>query len=325
MKRFSLFDMNRPGKGLTKEQASKGSDTGLYGFFRLYKDRFWTLSTLNILFVLSNFPIFFGFAALSENFNVNTTAPASPLYAQLFGIMQYGNTPFTAALYSVFGGNGTLSVPTTTTRVLGWLTLLIVLTVGLSNVGAACVMRGFVRGEPVFVLSDYWQAIKKNWKQGLLMGIVDSLLLFVFAYGIMTYYINTGTYAFNVMLAAEVLLFLIYLTMRFYIYLILITFDLSLYKILKNAFIFSVIGFKRNILAWLGILLVIFFNLFLFFNLTFLGVALPFVITVITVKFITAFAAYPVIQKYMIDPQITDKKTASDNADAGEPIFTDRG
>ena len=182
-----------------------------------------------------------------------------------------------------------------------------------------------MRGEPVFVLSDYWQAIKKNWKQGLLMGLIDSLLLFVFAYGIMTYYINTGTYALNVMLAAEILLFLIYLTMRFYIYLILITFDLNLYKILKNAFIFAIIGFKRNILAWLGIFVVLLLNLYLFFNLTFLGVALPFVITVVTVKFITAFAAYPLIQKYMIDPQTADKKPASDDADAAEPIFKDRG
>ena len=95
--------------------------------------------------------------------------------------------------------------------------------------------------------------------------------------------------------------------MRFYIYLLIVTFDLSIYKILKNALIFSLLGFKRNIMGVLGILLitalhVILLLLLISTPLSGLPIILPFLWYMAAVTFTSAYAAYPVIDRYMIAP-----------------------
>lgn len=316
--------MNKEGKGVTKSQALKGENTDIYSFFRVLKTRFWNISALNMLYIIVNFPIIFGLIYLSGVFFAETTAPASPFYSQLFGMMQYGETPYISMLSSIIGTNADLSVPTTVAKIFGYLTLLIVFTNGISSVGASYITRNFVRGEPTFILSDFFSAINKNFKQSVVLGILDSLFLFIFGYGSMTYFINSGTYVVNVMLFAEILLFLIYLTMRFYMYTLLITFDLNIVKILKNSFIFAVVGFKRNIVAWIGVIFVLFVNLYLLFTIPMLGVIMPFLITPGFLMFICSFCTYPVIKKYMVDPYY--KKEGSEKiTSVDEPIFTDRG
>lgn len=317
------FDMNRPGRGISKSHAASEDTTGLFGFFRMFKTRFWNISTMNMLFVLINFPIFFGIAALSGNFDLQTTAPSSPLYAPIYGMAQFEMNPFISAILSVIGEGATIYVPSTVTKILAAMTGLTVFTFGLANVGATYLVRGFVRGEPIYVGGDFFGAIKRNWKQGIIMGILDCIFLLVFAYGLMTYYINAGTYALNVMFFAELFLFITYLTMRFYMYLMLITFDLSVFKILKNSFILAIVGFKRNFFAWLGIILVLILNFYLLFTLPFLGVIVPLLITCGALMTVSAYAVYPVIKKYMIDPVSEDD--GNGKASAVEQIFTDRG
>jgi len=143
----------------------------------------------------------------------------------------------------------------------------------------------------------------------------------------MMYFLNSGSFTGTVMLFAEILLFIIYLTMRFYMNIILITFDLKITKIIKNSFIFSIIGFKRNLCAWIGILFVLLINFYLLFTIPVLGVIIPFLITFGLLMYICAYAAYPVIQKYMIDPYYKDNPTANGSkiTPADEPIFIDRG
>ena len=95
--------------------------------------------------------------------------------------------------------------------------------------------------------------------------------------------------------------------MRFYIYLLLVTFDLSIYKILKNALIFSMLGFKRNIMGVLGIALItglhlILIPLLITTPLSGLPIILPFLWYIAAVTFTAAYAAYPIIDRYMIAP-----------------------
>ena len=44
---------------------------------------------------------------------------------------------------------------------------------GIVNTGAVYAVRGYVRGDPVYILSDFRYAVKHNWKQGILMGLLD--------------------------------------------------------------------------------------------------------------------------------------------------------
>ena len=99
----------------------------------------------------------------------------------------------------------------------------------------------------------------------------------------------------------------------------MITFDLSLPKLLKNAVFFAALGIKRNLLAVLGIVIMIalVYTLASFY--------LPFAMIIIATLFFSssalmgAYAAYPKIKEVMIDPYYDsdgNPKPSSENASA---------
>jgi uncharacterized membrane protein YesL len=108
-------------------------------------------------------------------------------------------------------------------------------------------------------------------------------------------------------------LIIIYVMMRFYVYNLLITFDMKNFKIIKNAFIFSILGIKRNILALLGIILFLGLHLLLIFFLmpTPFGfvIILPLIYALAVTAFMGTYAAYPIIDKYLIAPYASEEDT----------------
>jgi hypothetical protein len=86
----------------------------------------------------------------------------------------------------------------------------------------------------------------------------------------------------------------------------LINFDLPIRKILKNALIFTALGFKRNILSGLWIIIVAVINVILAFALLPSNIIIPMILPLFYFAafalFTSTYAAYPIIKKYMIDP-----------------------
>ena len=86
----------------------------------------------------------------------------------------------------------------------------------------------------------------------------------------------------------------------------IVTFNMKLSKVFKNALIFTVLGIKRNILALIGLLLATAIAIVPIFFLLPVGVGVALVLPLIyylgICSFIYTYAAYPVIKKYMIDP-----------------------
>jgi len=207
------------------------------------------------------------------------------------------------------------------------LVLFTVITWGWQNVGATYNLRIFVRGDSCFLLSDYFYAIRRNLRQGLVMGLIDAAVIFtlVFDYFHFSTLVGTGFGAGVMYLSVLVLAFL-YATMRFYLYLMLITFDLSIKKLFKNALIFTALGFKRNIAAMAGILLVIGLNFALIMPSLSVGFSLPLILPLFYFMafagFTAAYAAYPNIQKYMIDAY-TPTSPADNNEDDEVELTTE--
>jgi hypothetical protein len=109
----------------------------------------------------------------------------------------------------------------------------------------------------------------------------------------------------------------------------MITFDLPIKKLIKNAFLFTFIGLKRNFVGLLGVALVVVLN-YLLMMLTFtfsVSLILPFVLTTGICGLISVYCAYPLIKKHMIDPYYESiGKTEDDEEDEGdEPVFVDQG
>ena len=50
---------------------------------------------------------------------------------------------------------------------------------GLVCTAVAYISRGYVRGDPVYIISDAKYAIKHNWKQGVILGIIDVIIMLI--------------------------------------------------------------------------------------------------------------------------------------------------
>lgn len=232
-----------------------------------------------------------------------------------------------------------------TANLLYVLVTLPLVTVGLSNAGLTYITRNFAREKHAFIAGDFFDTIKKNWKQALPAGIINLVVTFILAFDIyffMTYSLNADSQILHYILLAVTLSIALFFTfMKYYIFMIMITFKLKLKQIYKNSAILAIAGLKRNLLIFvvLGLLYIA-------------AIALAFInlivgITVILFVYILLFPAFrsyliqynifPVIKKFMIDPyykehpgedleakralNIADEEDAP--ADGEEPVFQD--
>ena len=305
-KKFKLFDMNRDGKGAVEENRKP---TFAFFFKSLFR-KFPQLLRLNVLMIFQILPIiFFVLILLLGN---KSPSPTSTLFAPLFGIDQALSVPSASQTLDMSSLQMSLPVLSTANNfILIFLALFLAVTWGWQNVGAAYVLRGLMRGDPVFVFSDFFYGIKRNLKQGFLFGLIDFLLCAVLVVDIVYFNQLTGkSFGFDFMYFVILALIIIYVMMRFYIYNLLITFDMKNFKIIKNAFIFSILGIKRNVLALLGIILFLGIHLLLIFFLmpTPFGfvIILPLLYALAIVGFMGTYAGYPIIDKYLIAPYVEE-------------------
>lgn len=306
-KGFKLFDMNRDGKGVVVENTKPT----LAFFFKSLARKFPQLLRLNLLMLFQILPlIFIAIVLLAGD---KTPSATSTTYAPLLGIDRVLSTPSasqTLDMSLIQMGLPVFSTAISCTIIV--LAVFLLVTWGWQNVGSTYVLRGLVRGDAVFVFTDYFYAIKRNLKQGFLMGLVDLLLSGVLVIDFIYFYQRTGaSFGIDFMYFVIFALAIIYFIMRFYIYLLLITFDMKGFKMIKNSFIFSILGIKRNIMALLGIVLVVILHALIIWFLisTPLGftIILPFIYILALTAFMSAYAAYPIIDRYLIEPYKTEE------------------
>ncbi len=310
-KRFRLFDTQREGPGLDTPEAPITPD--LKGFFRSFKRNFMRLVRVNLFTLIGNFPVLFALLGLSGLFKIGYMTPVSGYFADLRALWLLGGAdPATMALVGAVGVQIPNSAMTTTSYVLLGLSLLTFLTFGLVKVGTTYIIRALVRNEPTFMIADFFYAVKRNKKQGFFMGLLDLFLLLLVPVNIFILLESTGNFFNSIVFWMNVIIALIYLCMRPYIYLQMITFDLSIAKIIKNALIFSLLGIKRNLMALLGVALLVLLMVFLIFGLG--GALLPLGLAMIFIlfsagSFMHAFAAWHKLEEIMIAPLEDDQSS----------------
>ena len=299
-KSFNPFEFiyNRDGKGVEKEEFSVLEKPGIANFFKLFWRRFNQIFGVNLLLVFGNFPVFFFLIGMAYT-TLDATAPSRQIYSALEAVSRFDNSPVVSTFLGAFGGQDSVSVPTIATYILFALTALVFVTFGPVNAGTTYILRNALRGEPVFVWSDFWYAVKRNFKQALIFGVIDILMIVMLIYDFVTYRNNIDT---NIGMFMFVLCFgisIFYYFIRMYIYPMMVTFDMSILKLIKNGMLFAILGIKRNIMVLLGTIAVIIIQLLLLGVVMPVAVMLPVLITFGLLGYMCIYGAYP---KIMIDP-----------------------
>lgn len=271
-------------------------------FFKLLWRKLTRLISINLLAILQFAPLF---AALAVYFWSDTTPMITDTtYPMLQGVSDFGTVSPADMIMMMTSSiqSNELYISTATIIIIAALILIFALTFGLWNVGLTYLMRELVNGNPVFIFSDMKHAIKRNFKQGLLFGLLDFLLIVILFVDFNYLGALPSSFYSDFMYVAIIAISLIYIIMRFYLYPMLITFDMNLKKLFKNALIFVALGIKRNLLAILWVIVMLFINFLIFVLLPPLGLIFPILYLPAFPFFTVTYAAYPVIKKYMIDP-----------------------
>jgi len=314
-KGLPFFNYNKDGKGVKKEESNLPYT--FINFFKYFPRHFSKMLSLNIAMVLGNFPIFFLLPVFAQFFNIDSIAPLDIRYPVIGGFMPFVEEQASLApLIGSIAGFGQVSIWSPVNYVFIGLAFLAIFTFGPVNASTSYIVRNLLKGEPVFMWDDMKYSIKRNAKQSIIYGIFDLFLCFMLAYDIIFFFFRMNVdFMHSMFFYVSIVSFVFYMFMRYYIYMMMVTFDLKLRKIFKNAMIFAFLGFKRNILAFLGIALVVIMNLliFSFGPLMALGIALPFVVTMGICTYIAAYASWPKIKEIMIDPYYKDEEPEEDN------------
>ena len=235
------------------------------------------------------------------------------------------------------------------------------ITRGWADAGLTYITRAFAREKHAFIKDDFFDTVRKNRKQAFWCGFINFIVTALLLYNA-TYYLfgmHPELYAiFGMATEGRPVLvptsvdylvigctfagYIYFTVMKYYIPFLVITFDLSIKQIYRNAFIFTMAGFKQNLLIS-AVLLAVHGSLFvllatvnnmliyLFGMLTWLLVVPP------LRSFLIQYTIFPVVRRMMIDPYYeqhpdADKQLRRDlgleveetveNTD-NAPVFTD--
>lgn len=270
----------KEGPGVSKDAPEKHR---FFLFFELFGRKFTRLIQLNLLFFVCLIPIIIGlytsfgfnpnlFTDGAVNMEVLKTQPLIQLSGDIVGLVIY--------ILSLF-------------------------ITGPAIAGFTYVIRNFQRQEHAWVMSDFKDNFKSNFKQATILAFIDSVVYFLLyvAFVFYTYALpahSSPLTNFAPMLTAVIVVIaIVYTWMHYYIYVMMVTFDLRLKDIMRNALIFALGKLPLNVMITLicGAIVIasVIFN-------TVIGIILSAIITLSLIGYIIVFSVYPTIENYLIAP-----------------------
>lgn len=220
-----------------------------------------------------------------------------------------------------------------------------IVTNGLARMGLTYITRNAARRKFAYPAADFFSTVGRTWKKALPVGLINLLVWGVLGFN--TYFYTASLFFRNdgseapamhwLLLAANIVGMLLFTFMNYYIPFMVITFDLKIKQMYKNAFMFSLHNFKAN-LGIFGILLltvVLFAAPALVTDYRIWGMILLLLYVFIYPAFrslLIQFSVFPYIKKVIIDPYYKEHPEADrsalrllnlDDGD-GETVFEDR-
>lgn len=197
-----------------------------------------------------------------------------------------------------------------------WIVSALLVTNGLAKVGITHIARSTTREKHSFIFSDFFDTVKKNWKQSLILGAMNLLATVISVVDVWYFwnYLTLGESmsAFGVIGLAIAFFLLVSVTfIKYYIWTLTITFDLPIKVLIKNSFQFIFLNMGRNLLisVVMGIIYAALYILAMVNALCFVLAAaiLIFVVPGFKASLVQA-NTFPTIKKYMIDPYYKEHK-----------------
>lgn len=200
-------------------------------FFQVFIRKFWKLMGMNLMFLIFNIP------------SIIISFFLSGYVTDLFSPVIENSNDLVAILF-VYGF-----------PLLMFLMIVPVITVGPAQAGLTYLLRCFSYEMPTFYWSDFKDKMKENLKQGIIVSLINLVAIVLLIVDFYLYgQISNSSSSFLLSAASGLLIvvFVLFMMMGMYIYPMMVTYELKLKNLYKNAFLFSIGRFLPN----LGVLLI---------------------------------------------------------------------
>lgn len=183
---------------------------------------------------------------------------------------------------------------------------LLLIPYGFASAGFTNVTRNLARDKHTYGFSDFIETAKKNWKQALIVGLINVVLMAVMIFGIWFYAVSQGIIP-QIGLGVCIIAFAVFSMMKYYIWVLMITFDLSIKALYRNSFYFVLLNIKNNLI--IGSVCVAYYALLVLIVMLLpyrATLAVEFLLTVMLFPgfkhLLVQYLVFPSVKKHMIDP-----------------------
>ena len=217
---MGLFSRSFDKRGVDPNAPKKRA---FFRFFELVVRKFWNFTKLSPMYVAFLLPIY---------------------------ILYFLTAPFVLNLFSVQATDSIAII------FFGYLTANLMVSLfggGPVTAGMTYIMRNYSNEEHAWIWSDFKDNAKSNFKQALVVFLVDLAMLALFYVAIMVYSSLGGN--FRILKYLVFVLLFVYIMMHFYIYPMMVTFKLSLKDLYKNAALFAIAKLPLNLFVVLVLVL----------------------------------------------------------------------
>lgn len=220
---FNTYFYGKAGQGdFTPDQMPKNR---LELFFTAVKGQFGKLISLNLLYVVFCIPMIF-WIALNAMVIMN----------------QYVSDAGTVAEVNSFVNDGYFAM-----FIIGMVPCLTL--AGIGSTGQMYVLRNWARDQHSFMMSDFKDSIKTNWKQGLLLGFINGMSLLILAVCWMFYgQLAQSNVLFLIPQALVAVLTVVWWMMNMLTYPMIVTYEMRFRDVLRNCALIAVARLPWSVL-----------------------------------------------------------------------------
>lgn len=247
---FFTPSYDKPGKGIDPDAPQKRS---FFRFFDIFFRKFWKFVKINLLYVLVSIPtfalVFFLSGIISNSFlSMNGTEEMFRSIAEQIA-QASENAGGADYQYSVLVVTFDLFI-----RLIISYLFMTLWGMGPATAGITYILRNFAREEHAWLWSDFKSSFKNNFKQSLIVFVIDIVVFLLLYTAFVVYSQMTG--ALSMLKYFIVVIAIIYTIMHFYIYPMMVTFDLKLKDLYRNALIFALGKLPSNLFILVILLLI---------------------------------------------------------------------
>lgn len=271
-----LFNYSKAGKGINKEDLEK---SGIALYFDIFGRRIWKLITLNLIYLVVSIPAILIAWAISSYLITFLMTLSGTNIVENQSIITIISLFATAILFQVFGS-------------------------GPATASISYIIRRYIKDSHVWIFSDFFDHIKKNFKQGMAVYIINTFVSAFLVIAYIFYSLIMRNSLGSLMAFIILVVSAFFVMMQMYTYQLMAGFNFKVKDIYKNSFLLTIIKLPWNSLTVATVFLLMYAMYSLALTSPFIAVLVLALIYFVLVSFTQIFMTNNIVKEYVLEPSL---------------------